>query len=194
MKNLTTNKRFVKGFTLIELIIVIVILGILSVTAAPKFINLSGDANAATVDKLKQDLATLNKLVEAKTIIDGLYSKTFPGAGEPYTINGDTFTLFNKGTISNKWAGSFEQLLIGDFEYLGNAHYFNDRVCDFSGYCVIDLMNLTHVMAGRPGTGIFFMPNGYALNDDCYAYYSFVHNYGQRTVDSKEIGAVTTGC
>jgi len=45
LNRVASNKQ--TGFTLIELVIVIVILGILAATAAPKFINLSSDANAA---------------------------------------------------------------------------------------------------------------------------------------------------
>jgi MSHA pilin protein MshA len=38
------------GFTLIELVMVIVILGILAAVALPKFVNLSGDAKQAAIN------------------------------------------------------------------------------------------------------------------------------------------------
>ena len=41
------NKKNKKGFTLTELIMVIIILGLLAAVAVPKFFDLSGDANQA---------------------------------------------------------------------------------------------------------------------------------------------------
>lgn len=58
-----------QGFTLVELVIVIVILGILAITAAPKFLNLSGDAKASTLSALKGSLESANAMVYSKAIL-----------------------------------------------------------------------------------------------------------------------------
>jgi MSHA pilin protein MshA len=58
-----------KGFTLIELVIVIVILGVLSSVAIPKFINLKGDAVLSSMDSLVGVIESADQLVYMKAAI-----------------------------------------------------------------------------------------------------------------------------
>ncbi|PST90771.1 type II secretion system protein [Photobacterium jeanii] len=61
-----------KGFTLIELVVVIVILGILSVFAAPRFLNIQSDARISTLQGFQGALQGADGIVYGKAIIQGL--------------------------------------------------------------------------------------------------------------------------
>ena len=67
-----------KGFTLIELVVVLVILGILAAVAVPKFINLSGEANAAALKSVKG-------AVESASAIN--YAASVAGNANAYAIS-----------------------------------------------------------------------------------------------------------
>ena len=82
-------KKQQSGFTLIELIMVIVVLGILSAFALPKFVSLGADARAATVQAAYASIKSVSAMTHAS-----LLAKNTP-AGASVVVEGGTVAMAN---------------------------------------------------------------------------------------------------
>lgn len=69
------------GFTLIELVVVIVILGILAVTAAPRFLNLQNDARKSAIAGLAGAMNGGAGITYGKSAVEGEDTKAKNDAG-----------------------------------------------------------------------------------------------------------------
>ena len=182
------------GFTLIELVVVIVVLGILAVVAAPKFINLQDDAEQATMMAMKGAIESATSMVALKIVArpDQLNANE-----NIYTLN-DGQTIRVRGKLPDgRWNVTFSHLV--DFEGISQVstnncnnaslkwcvrqrgkNWFNNR-----GYASLD-----------KGRGFAIFPFGKNVNQDrCYIYYINQNDSAKpATVSPSITGVDFSGC
>lgn len=98
--NLSNKTRVKKssGFTLIELVIVVVILGFLAVTAIPKFIDLTDQAKQANIEGMAGGFATAISLARAQWEAEG---RPMVGTQNSIDYDGSTLVLTTENTNVN---------------------------------------------------------------------------------------------
>lgn len=79
--------RAKSGFTLIELIMVIVILGVLSAFALPRFADLGGEARKASLNGLAGSIKSAANIAHAKQLVTG------GAASASVDLDGKTITM-----------------------------------------------------------------------------------------------------
>ncbi|WP_261885161.1 prepilin-type N-terminal cleavage/methylation domain-containing protein [Vibrio pomeroyi] len=163
-------KHLSKGFTIIELVVVIVILGIVSVTAASKFLNLQSDARISTLNGLKGGMEGASAMLYGKTSALGLDK----AASASVNVEGDDILVaYGYPAAMNKqtWSQLIESTFLDAVWDTGRADWF-----------------FTNVSAGD-GTIIYAPSSRKNQSDNCYL------EYQEATETTTPVFTLTTdGC
>ena len=150
------------GFTLIELVVVIIILGILAVIAVPKFMNLQKDARIAALKSLEGSFKAANKIVFTKATLKGIEDLSFYSSVQPIKnqiqVDGG-FVDLHYGYILPKKSNIKKILNLGDdWNIVGGGNSYRNPIYILPKPVSVDTSSLQKIKATK-----------------CYLAYAFYH-------------------
>jgi MSHA pilin protein MshA len=167
------------GFTIVELILVIVILSILAVATVPLFINITTKSRVAMLEAVGGALQSASSLYSGYAELKGVKTGYI-------TINGNS-VQFNSSYPEGHWNNCWRYIL-----NVTTAPQYTPKTakCEDNALCGVGNQTTIPSVPGLSGgRGIIIWPKGYYISDDCFTYYYNPHN-GNVPVT----GVVDSGC
>lgn len=172
---MTATKQ--NGFTLVELILVIIILGALAVVAAPRFIDVSSDANLASIKGMKSVLDSASDLVYARSEIRGVAQDVSANIDIDSDGTNDVMVVF--GYPTDDLNTGITQAMGLDFE-----EQWAWAILTSPQRLALTTANLSQTGAGAQ------TDNTNITNSNCYLTYQAPNSAGNQP----NIELITTGC
>jgi len=168
------------GFTLVELVMVVVILGILSAYALPRFADLGQEAKIAKLNALHGVIKSTAGIVTSVAFSEGIKDGSMNFEGNNVNIAGGHPTAQDNATF--RYLIDFSSVGTGK----GTAHICQDDWCSRGNQGSLGIAGATS------NRNMVIWINGVSFNDNCYVWY---HNGFVSGGDNKiASGVVSSGC
>lgn len=177
------QKNEQQGFTLIELILVIVLLGILSAFALPRFADFRKQATVRVIESTEGAIRSTSAIFHAEALVNNIDNGTVTIDGESALIRGGYLV----GHWNTTWRQAFDVDKVVSFTVPTDA-------CSNNDLCGVGNQNpATYISAFTTATSpnrlVMVWPKVYLLAQNCFAFY-----FNAEDGSAPLIGSITSGC